>query len=369
MQRTYERSLLAREKPELFVFDTPEINAETPPELLDDEITPIQRLFVRNTGTLPAITVEQIAGWTLQIDGMVEHARSWSIADLQRQFEPVSQIAVLECAGNSRAFFTESAGSPPWRQGAVGCAQWTGARLADLLARCRLAKDAVYTGHYGPDRALDGQWPALSRGLPIEKALAPETLIAYALNGEPIPLLHGGPLRLVAPGYPGSAWHKWLNRIAIRDREHDGERMTGLFYRLPRKPVRPGEQFDPAQFDIITDMPVKSLITVPRDGFALPPGRPLVVRGHGWSGHVALAKVDVSIDGGRTWLPAPLRPPRDRFAWRRFEIALRDRPPGETEILARASDANGKRQPLDCVAWNPRGYCNNVAHRVRGSIG
>jgi sulfite oxidase len=362
-----ELALLAATKPELVVLDAAELNAETPAFLLDDDVTPVNRLFVRNTGRLPGITDLDMAAWTLRIDGHVRTPRAWRLAELQLDFEAVTQACVLECAGNGRAFFERPAGAPLWRNGAVGCAAWTGVRLADLLDRCGLASGAVYTGHYSPDLTLDGSGPAISRGLPIAKARAPETLVAYALNGAPIPLLHGGPLRLVAPGYPGSAWQKWLTRIAIRDREHDGERMTGLFYRLPRIPIGPGEWLDDKFFDVITDMPVRSVITSPRDGFALARGQGLSIRGQAWSGHIPLAAVDVSIDGARSWHRARLAAPRDRFAWRRFELAL-ETEPGEIEIAARASDAAGNSQPLNSAPWNPRGYCNNVVHRVRGVI-
>jgi DMSO/TMAO reductase YedYZ molybdopterin-dependent catalytic subunit len=240
--------------------------------------------------------------------------------------------------------------------------------LRDLLARCEPLPQAIYTGHYSPDRAHDGTKPAISRGLPIAKALAPETLIAYALNGEPLPPLHGGPLRIVAPGYPGSASQKWLTRIAALDREHDGVRMTGFHYRLPKRPVRADEPLDPSQFEIITDMPVRSLITAPCDGFEAPAGQPLVIRGHGWSGHTPLAGVDVSCDGGRSWQATRLGPLPDVFAWRRFEATLRNLSPGAIEIIARARDAGGRLQPLDSAPWNPRGYCNNTVHRVRGRL-
>jgi len=362
-----ELALLAATKPELVVLDAAELNAEIPAFLLDDDITPVSRLFVRNTGRLPSVTENDIAAWTLQIDGHVRSPRRWRLAELQQDFEAVTQACVLECAGNGRAFFERPAGAPLWRHGAVGCAAWTGVRLADLLDQCGLGPGAVYTGHYSPDLTLDGSGPAISRGLPIAKAPAPETLVAYALNGAPIPLLHGGPLRLVAPGYPGSAWQKWLTRIAIRDREHDGERMTGLFYRLPRIPIPPGEYLDERFFDVITDMPVRSVITAPRDGFALARGRELSIRGQAWSGHIPLAAVDVSIDQGRSWHRSRLAAPRDPFAWRRFELTLATEP-GEIEIAARASDAAGNSQPLKSAPWNPRGYCNNTVHRVRGRI-
>ncbi len=367
MQQIDERLLVAATKPDLFLLDTPELNAETPPHLLDDDITPAACLFARNTGRMPVFSPGALAAWTLTIDGCVRAPQTWTISALKDEFEPVSQAAVLECAGNGRAFFREPAGTVLWQYGAVGCVRWTGVRLADLLRHCEPLPNAVYTGHYSPDLKLNGTGPALSRGLPIGKAFAPETLVAYAMNGEPIPALHGGPLRLVAPGYPGSAWQKWLTRVAIRDREHDGVRMTNLHYRLPRTPIRYGDPLDPSQFEVITDMPVRSLITFPRQGFRTPAGQPLTVRGHSWSGHVAVAHVALSSDGGRSWSPAQLGPLPDRFAWRRFQASLNP-PSGTIEIIARATDSQGRTQPLDSAPWNPRGYCNNRAHRVSGTI-
>jgi sulfite oxidase len=364
-----QRKLVAASKPELIILPTAELNAEAPAHLLDDDITPVNRLFARNAGTMPLPGAAEIAAWTLTIDGRVATTRRWTLSELQRQFETVTGIAVLECAGNGRAFFPEPAGTVLWRHGAAGCVAWTGVRLADLLDACGLAPDAVYTGHHSPDRRLDDRGPALSRGLPIAKAIAPETMVAWAINGEPIPPLHGGPLRVVAPGYPGSASQKWITRIAIRDREHDGERMLNLHYRLPRVPVRPGDEFDAALFDVITDIPVRSIITSPREGFAAPAGAALSVHGHAWSGHVPLARVEVSLDGGRSWRPAGLGPLPDTFAWRSFTAVFADPPRGVVEIVARASDAQGRAQPLGSAPWNPRGYCNNTVHRVKGRIG
>ncbi len=368
MQRMDERSLVAAAKPDLVVLDTPELNAETPAHLLDDPITPTHRLFVRNTGAVPPVTAEQAAAWSFAVDGFVRRPRRWTIAALRDEFETVTQAAVIECAGNGRAFFTEPTGTVLWRRGAVGCPRWTGVRLADVLRACEVRPEAVYTAHHSPDPALEGDGPALSRGLPIAKALSPETMLAFEVNGEPLPLLHGAPLRVIAPGYPGAAWQKWLQRIELRDREHDGPKMTGLWYRMPRVPLRYGEPVDESVMEPITDMPVKSVVTFPRDGFTAAAGQPLTVRGHAWSGHIPLARVEVSFDGSRTWTQAALGPAAGRFAWRRFEAVLPAPAPGGIEIVARAFDAGGTAQPLDEVPWNPRGYCNNLVHRVRGTL-
>jgi DMSO/TMAO reductase YedYZ molybdopterin-dependent catalytic subunit len=320
---------------------------------------------------MPLPRASDIAAWALAIDGCVRAPRRWTLRALQQQFATVTRTAVLECAGNGRAFFPEPAGTVLWQHGAAGCVAWTGVRLGDLLRACELTPDAVYTGHHSPDMRLDGRSPALSRGLPIAKALAPETLVAWAINGAPIPPLHGGPLRVVAPGFPGSASQKWITRIEIRNCEHDGERMLNLHYRLPRVPVRPleaGERYDEAMFEVITDVPVRAVITSPREGFVARGNARLTVRGHAWSGHTPLAKVELSIDGGTSWQPTQLGPLPDTFAWRCFTATLAPTRPGAIEIIARASDAAGRSQPLVSVPWNPKGYCNNTVHRVHGLI-
>jgi DMSO/TMAO reductase YedYZ molybdopterin-dependent catalytic subunit len=368
MQRIDERSLVAATKPGLVVLPTPELNVEAPAHLLDDDVTLVSRLFARNTGAMPAVGAAELAGWTLTIDGFVKKPCTWNIAALKKEFEPASVIAVLECAGNGRAFFPQPAGTVLWKHGAVGCVRWTGWRLGDLLRRCEVLPEAVYTGHHSPDLYLDGSGPAISRGLPIDKALAPETLIAFALNNAPIPALHGGPLRLVVPGYPGASSQKWIKRVEVRDQEHDGERMRDGHYRMPRTALRYGDPYEPNEFEIITDIPVRSLITAPAEGFSATAGRPLQVRGHAWSGHVPVEKVELSFGGGSSWQTAMLGPLSERFAWRRFTCTVANPPAGEVEIMARATDANGRMQPMESVPWNPRGYGNNLCHRVRGRI-
>lgn len=361
-----ELQLLSRFKPRLKLIEDAALNAEAMPEDLDAPLTPVESFFVRNNGMLPQIAADD---WTLTIDGEVEAPRRFTVEALKSQFETVSVTAVLECAGNGRVQFSPATDGLQWSNGAVACGRWEGVRLADLLAACKLKPSAVYTGHYSPDLMADGSGkPAISRGLPIAKALAPETLVAFALNGEPLTLLHGAPLRIVAPGYPGSAWQKWLSRIWVRDREHDGEKMAGTNYRLPRKAVGPGEPIDPKDFAVITDMPVKSLITAPAEGFTTRAGGLLDVRGFAWSGHTPVASVVVSADGGTTWQAADLEPPGEPFAWRRFKAVIRPPRGGPITLCARATDVSGRSQPLGSAEWNPRGYCNNGTHRVSGRV-
>lgn len=365
-RRLIELPLLRRLKPGLYLHDEEALNAEPAIDLLDEAITPVSAFFIRNNGELPEITDE--GAWTLTIDGEVERPAIWTLPALRERFETVTETAVLECAGNGRMQFAPKTDGLQWRLGAVGCARWTGVRLADVLEHSGAKPSAVYTGHYAPDRQIGKpEKAALSRGLPIAKALAPETLIAFAMNDEPLPRLHGGPLRIVAPGYPGSAWQKWLNRISLRTQEHDGEKMRGTDYRLPIQPLRPGESLDPANFAVITDMPVKSLVSYPTDGFTIIAGESLRIAGFAWSGATPLAGVALSGDGGASWQEVALEPGEGPFAWRRFETHLATAEPGPITIMARAWDVAGNRQPME-PPWNPRGYCNNQVQRVSGRV-
>lgn len=365
-RRLIELPLLRRLKPGLHVYDEEALNAEPAVNLLDQPITPIDSFFIRNNGELPEIDDER--DWTLTIDGEVERPTVWTLAGLRQRFETVTVTAVLECAGNGRSQFAPATDGLQWRLGAVGCARWTGVRLADVLEHAGPKPSAVYTGHFAPDRQIGKpDKAALSRGLPMAKALAPETLIAFAMNDEPLPRLHGGPLRIVAPGYPGSAWQKWLDRVSLRPVEHDGEKMRGTDYRMPVRLMRPGEALDPADFAVITDMPVKSLITTPAEGFTVRRGDMLKVGGFAWSGAVPLASVALSSDGGASWQELALQEGEGDFAWRRFEAEIPAAQPGPLVIMARAQDAAGNSQPLE-IDWNPRGYCNNQVQRLTGSV-
>ncbi len=366
MPRLAELPLLRQLKPGLYIHDEEALNAEPAIGLLDRDITPIEAFFIRNNGALPEIDAS--LEWSLTLDGEVERPCRWTVDALRASFETVTVTAVLECAGNGRSLFSPPTDGLQWRQGAVGCARWTGVRLKDLLRHAGVLPSAVYTAHHSPDRLIkDPQREALSRGLPIAKALSEETLVAFAMNDEPLPQLHGGPLRIVAPGYPGSAWQKWLSRISITPREHDGEKMGGTDYRLPRKAVLPHEPIDPSLFEVITDMPVKSLITHPLEGFTVAAGETIAVRGFAWSGATPVADVRVSGDGGATWHEAKLAVGEGPFAWRRFEASVEVPSQGDVALVAQARDAAGNVQPLEAV-WNPRGYCNNQAQRVTGSI-
>ncbi|NRG17620.1 sulfite oxidase [Rhizobiales bacterium] len=338
------------------------VNAETPPQLLDDPITPTNRHFIRNNG-LPPEDVDA-ASWKLTVDGMVDNPMEMSIDDLRSNFEVVTMALTVECGGNGRAFFDPPASGNQWTLGAVACSEWTGVRLKDVLAKAGVKDGVVYTAHEGADTHLSGDPDKLpiSRGVPIEKAMTDNILIAFAMNGAELHPMNGAPLRLVVPGWPGSCSQKWLKRVWLRDVVHDGAKMTGTSYRVPNRPVSPGEDVAEEDFVIIERMPVKSLITHPETGTET--GRDGVeVRGHAWSGDRTIERVDISIDFGATWMQAELDAPVNDGAWQNWRATVNFPQAGYYEVWARATDDAGVSQPF-AIAWNPKGYLNNSMHRI-----
>lgn len=343
------------------------VNAETPVPSLDPRETPNDKHFVRNNGGLPERALSgDLTGWALDVNGEVESELRLGLDDIRSGFENVTASLVLECAGNGRAAFRPPVAGNAWWVGAVGCARYTGVRLRDVLLAAGPGPNAVYVAWYGEDPHLSGD-PAevpISRGLPLSKAMDESTLLAWEMNGEPLPPHHGFPLRIVAPGYPASASGKWLSRIWVRDRVHDGPKMTGFSYRVPRYPVAPGADVPEEDMEIIGDMPVKSLITRPASGIQHPAATPLPVRGWAWAGGGPVTAVHVSADFGANWIEARLEEPQNRFAWQRFEASVAFDIAGHYEIWARATDHRGATQPMVVPGWNPRGYLNNAAHRI-----
>ena len=354
-------------KEALTVLNDRPINAETPPHLLDDDVTPAHRLFVRNNGIPPERHTIDLATWTLEVAGeSCLHPQTFTIADLKKNFRHYTYQLQLECGGNGRSEFNPPAKGNQWTLGAVGCPTWTGVRLRDVLESCGIREDAVYTGYYGGDTHLSGiaGKVSISRGVPMSKALEDESLIAWAMNDEDIPLLNGYPLRLVTAGWPASTSGKWLKKIVIRNKVHDGQKMTGHAYRVPCKPVAPGTKVPSEDMCIIESMPVKSLLTFPKSGIAHSLARPLALRGKAWAGDLEVEDVFVSADFGGTWKKATLHPPVNRLAWQTWEASVTFPQDGYYEVWARAVDRNGRSQPTVVPGWNPKGYLNNACHRI-----
>ena len=198
----------------------------------------------------------------------------------------------------------------------------------------------------------------------MAKALQDETLLAFKMNGEDIPAMNGYPLRLVVGGWPASVSGKWLHRIDVRNQIHDGPKMEAPSYRVPCEKVEPGTKVADEDMCIIESMPVKSLVTYPRSGVLHKLTDKLSVRGHAWAGDLAVKAMDVSIDFGQTWQPARLEKPANRLAWQHFSADLSFPREGYYEVWARATDEQGRAQPMVVPGWNPRGYLNNACHRI-----
>ncbi len=365
------RSFTTDGKEGLTLLNDRPVNAETPVALLDDTLTSNARHFIRNNGLVPERARNQdTQGWSLVVDGEVERSLELTLDQLKSRYPNRREALVLECAGNGRAGFHPAASGNQWTLGAVGCALYTGVRLKDVLVDAGVKSSAVYLAYYGEDLHLSGDPDAvvISRGVTIKKALDQQTLLAWEMNGAPLPAQHGFPLRLVVPGWPASASGKWLRRLWVRDRVHDGPKMTGASYRVPKYPVLPGTEVPEGDMVIIEAMPVKSVITHPASGVSHTVGASLVLRGHAWCGDGPVEGMHLSWDFGATWTPALLAEPRNPFAWQRWEASVSFPTPGHYEVWARATDHRSRMQPMVVPGWNPRGYLNNAMHRIAVNV-
>lgn len=355
----------------LIVLGDRPLVAETPEHLLDDDTTPTEKFFVRNNGQIPE-EAKDLAGWKISIDGEVNKKLEVTLGELKAKYKSYTYRTVLECGGNGRSFFAPPARGNQWTNGGAGCAQWTGARLSDVLKAAGIKSSAIYTAHYGTDPHLSGDATkeTLSRGMPLAKAMQNEVLLVWDMNGKPLSHIHGGPVRLIVPGWPGSLSHKWLNRIVLRDREHDGQGMTGTSYRVTKIPMIPGGKADDANFKILELMPVRSIITSPSNGTKLAKGATEVkLRGAAWAGDRAVRRVDISVDFGATWKAAQVSAPKNRFDWQRWTASIKVPSDGYYEIWSRATDDKGVAQPHIAGNWNPQGYGGNPMHRIAILVG
>ncbi|MGD0360946.1 MAG: molybdopterin-dependent oxidoreductase [Bryobacteraceae bacterium] len=334
---------------------------EMPLSGFDTWLTPADNFYVRTHIYKPIV---ELTDWRLRVDGLVERELTLDMTQIEK-LPRVAQVAVLECAGNGRSFYEPGVTGMQWKYGAVGNARWTGVRLADVLKRAGMKPGVTQVLFNGADVPM-GKVPDFVRTVPIEKCLHPDTLLAFQMNGAPLPTSHGFPLRLVPAGWAGDSWVKWITNITLLDKEYDGFFMKTA-YRRPIHTVAPGTSLDPAVMTPVTAIKPKSVIASPVAGARLPAG-PVTIRGASWSGESPVARVDVSIDSGRTWRPAKLGADRARYAWRLWEASWT--PPGEGSyvLMAKATDEKGETQPF-LEDWNPSGYLWNVVPAVRVDVG
>ncbi len=335
-------------------------NLATPLSWFDRELTPTDVFFVRSHFGPPSLDAKR----ALSIEGRVKRSLVLTPEELRGQGEAVTVTAVLQCAGNGRRFHSPRVPGVQWGHGAMGQATFTGVRLRDLLAKVTPETDAAWVTVAGADAPPRPTVPAFVRSIPIARAMDPSTIIAWAMNGEPLTLAHGAPLRLVVPGWAGDHWVKWLTHVRLEREEAPGFYMRTA-YKLPTSPVAPGAAVKPEDMRSLTTFPVKSIIARPADGDRTAAGGQEVV-GVAFSGEAPIAKVEVSLDGGTTWRPAALEGTGGTGRWQVFRLRFEAKP-GRLTALSRATDKKGNVQP-EKAAWNPSGYFWNGWHAVTWEV-
>jgi DMSO/TMAO reductase YedYZ molybdopterin-dependent catalytic subunit len=338
-------------------------DAETPVREFTSFLTPNHLFFVRSHFGPPAPEAISENTWTLRVGGLVERARDFSLNDLRRM-ESVTITAVVQCSGNGRAFHRPKVPGVQWERGAVGNAQWTGVRLRDVLAKAGIKARARHVQFQGADRPVVASVPLFIRSIPLEKAMHPDTILAYAMNGQPLPLLHGAPLRVVTPGWMADSCIKWLTDITVRADEAPGYYMQTA-YRMPVSAVEPGASASGPSAPVEA-MVVKSLIASPQEGETVRVG-PVAVQGVAWGGEAKVVKVDVSMDEGKSWESARLTGEDQPYAWRQWQFTWQAKAVGTFTILCRATDARGEVQPATSP-WNPSGFLWNGWDRITVSV-
>lgn len=326
---------------------------EMPLDGFSEWITPIDRFFVRCHTYTPKVN---LSDWNLKIDGKVDHPLTLTLDDLKK-LPRVELVGVLECAGNGRSFYQPRVAGTQWAFGSVGNGRWTGVRLRDVLKKAGIQSSGKEILCDGADVPL-GKMQDFQRTITVEKAMHPDTLLAYEMNGQALPVQHGFPLRVIAPGWAGDSWVKWLQHIEVLDHEFEGFWMKSA-YRHPAQPVAPGTAVDPAAMIPVTDLGVKSVIAVP-NGWAKPGA--VRIQGTAWSNSSPVSKVEVSVDGGQTWKPAKLGGRATQYGWRLWQLDWKAAE-GKYTLMSRATNAAGQTQPL-MEQWNPNGYLWNVAQPV-----
>jgi DMSO/TMAO reductase YedYZ molybdopterin-dependent catalytic subunit len=332
-------------------------NLETPWRYYRDDLTPNEAFFVRWHLQFIPTTVD-LRTWRLRVGGHVERPLELSLDDLRR-LGGQSVVAVNQCSGNSRALFEPHVPGGQWDNGAMGNARWAGVPLRDLLGRAGVRAGAVDVSFAGLDRGGYSSVPDFVKSLPVGRATEPEILVAYEMNGEPLPMLNGFPARLVVPGWYGTYWVKALSDVAVLPQPFKGFWMDPA-YRIPTTPnavESPGELAK--QTVPINRLNVRSFFTSPDRGSRVARGRPCELAGIAFDGGDGIRGVEVSADGGGSWLAAELGDDLGRFSFRRWRLSWRPDAAGPQRLLVRAVSTSGESQPAQ-AGWNRSGYMRNV---------
>lgn len=319
------------------VTNSPE-NSETPLDSLQSWVTPTRLFFVRNHFEPPTIDPEQ---WSLEIGGLVNNPQTLTLADLEA-LPQHTLFVTLECAGNGRSYLSPRAKGVQWAAGAIAHAEWTGVPLVEILDKLNIAEDAIEIIFEGADEGKEGKLTEpihFARGLPLEKARHPDTMLALRMNGEPLTAEHGAPVRLLVPGWYGMASVKWLKRMEFTNTPFDG------YYQTVKYTINKSIDGEVKTVGI-QQMAVKSQIIRPRQDENLGVGKQRIF-GTAWAGESSVARVDVSTDNGITWNQAKLIGLQAPYSWTLWEFDWKVDIPGEYSLLCRATSANGETQPTE----------------------
>lgn len=338
-------------------------NFETPVRAFSEPFTPNDAFFVRyHLSVIPQVDA---AAWRLVVGGDgAPGGAGLSLAQLRTEFEQVEVAALCLCSGNRRGFSDPHVPGIQWGNGAMGNARWKGVRLRDVLTRAGVTSGAVEVAFDGADSGVTGQTPDFVKSIPLWKAMDENTLIAFEMNGEPLPHWHGFPARIVVPGWTATYWIKHLTAIEVRTQPLQGFWMNPG-YRLPKGRFPIVDRFLSQETETttpITEMVVNSLIVNIRDQMLYRAGTPLFVRGVAWDGGYGIVRVEVSTDRGRTWALAELGEDLGRYSWRQWSHGFTPTP-GEHVLMAKATNRVGATQTFDLL-FNPAGYHNNVVQPV-----
>ncbi len=347
-----------KKKVGMIVRSTRPEDLEMPLEGFRDDITPIEHFFVRSHHYTPKV---DLATWKLKIGGRVDKPVELTFEQIQKM-PKVEMVCVCECAGNGRSFFEPSMAGLQWEHGAVGNAKWGGVKLSEVLKLAGVGANAVEVLFNGADVPV-GTQSDFQRAIPANKAMSGEPILAYEMNGEPLPTLHGFPLRLVVPGWASDSWVKWLTDIQVLDKPFEGFYMKTA-YRHPGKAVKPGTAVDAAAMQPVTALHPKGVISFPENGSQWELGKPLNITGVIWSGggH-AVTFGKISIDGGASWEDVRPTTYNGVFAWRSVQFSTVPNQEGYMRIMLKVGDNTGETQP-HVQAWNPSGYSWNVTHSI-----
>lgn len=330
---------------------------ETPMAVFDQgTITPNDRFFVRWNWDMP--TQVNAAAHRVAVGGAVKQAVSLTLDDIASAGEHIEVVAINQCAGNGRGLSIPRVTGTQWGNGAMGCARWTGVRLKDVLAKAGVAAGAKRVRFAGLDVPLTDGAPQFIKSIPLDIAIRDDVLVAWGMNGEPLPLLHGYPLRIVVPGWFSTYWVKMLSTIEVLTGADDSY-YVAKSYRVPAHPITPEDKdFDTVE---ITAMPPRAFITSHADDEAIALGKPLTLSGIAMGGDAALARVDLV--GGGLELPCELGPDEGPYAFRRWQVTIPAVTQDLTGIGVRAANAKGAVQP-EVLNWNPSGYARNLIERI-----